>query len=328
VINYLITGGTGFIGSNLVRRLVLSKAGNVFLIAENNADLWRLNDIISELTIFNVSLTDFDSIDNVVKLIKPDVVFHLASYGGVPAQSEQRRIFDINFYGTVNLLNSCKAVGFSCFVNTGSSSEYGIKDSAMHESDVVCPVSDYGVSKAAATQFCVKEALFNKLPVYTVRPFSVYGDYEMQNRLVPTVLIGALACSQINLSSESCVRDFIYVQDMVDIYLKIAEVRPDQHFVFNAGTGVQSTIKNVVDTVEFLIESKLNVCWNSAPPRPWEPKVWKACMDQVSSVLNWRPKYSLKSGLEQSLNWFEKNLNFYVKNDEKIKSCRSKPVSL
>lgn len=328
MINYLITGGTGFIGSNLVRRLVLSEFGSVFLITEKNADLWRLNDVVSKLTIFKADLTDFNSVNNIVKLIKPDVVFHLASYGGLLLQSEQRKIFDINFHGTVNLLNSCKEVGFSCFINTGSSSEYGIRDSAMCESDVVCPVSDYGVSKAAATQFCFKEAFFNKLPVYTVRPFSVYGDFEVHNRLIPTVLIGALTSHQINLSSETCVRDFIYVQDMVDIYLKITQVKQDKYFVFNAGTGVQSTIKDVVDTVEHLIGFKLDVCWNSALPRPWEPKVWKANIDLASNVLDWQPKYSLKCGLEQSLNWFEKNLNFYVNKDEKIKSFREKSVSL
>ncbi|KKQ33181.1 MAG: NAD-dependent epimerase/dehydratase [candidate division TM6 bacterium GW2011_GWF2_37_49] len=328
MINYLITGGTGFIGSNLVRRLVLYEAGNVFLIAENNADLWRLNDIISELTVFYVDLADFKNINSIVKSVNPDVVFHLASYGGLPLQSEQRKIFDINFYGTVNLLNACKDVGFDCFINTGSSSEYGMKDSAMHESDVVLPISDYGVSKAAATQFCVKEAIFNKLPVYTLRPFSVYGDYEMQNRLISTVLTSALTHNQINLSSESCVRDFIYVQDIVDLYLKIAAVKPARDFVFNGGTGIQSTIKDVVEVVESLIGSSLNVSWNTSLPRPWEPKNWKANIDLALNVLNWQPKYSLQRGLSQSLNWFKNNLNFYVKNYEDVKSCREKSSSL
>jgi len=328
MINYLITGGTGFIGSNLVRRLVLSEAGNIFLIAENNADLWRLSDIISDLTVFYVDLADFKSVSSIIKLINPNVIFHLASYGGLPLQSEQRKILDINFYGTVNLLNACKDVGFDCFINTGSSSEYGMKDFAMHESDIVLPISDYGVSKAAATQFCVKEAIFNKLPVYTVRPFSVYGDYEMQNRLISSVLTGALTQAQINLSSESCVRDFIYVQDIVDLYLKIAEVKPARDFVFNGGTGVQSTIKNIIEVIESLIGSNLNVSWNTSLPRPWEPKSWKANIDLASNVLNWQPKYSLQRGLAQSLNWFKNNLNFYVKNYEDVKSCREKSNSL
>lgn len=328
MINYLITGGTGFIGANLIRRLILSGAGNIFLVAEKGADLWRLSDIVSEITIFYADLSDYQNVSSIVKLIKPDVIFHLASFGGLPTQSDQRKILDINFYGTVNLLNACKDVGFDCFINTGSSSEYGMKDSAMHESDIVLPVSDYGVSKTCATQFCFKEAVFNKLPLYTIRPFSVYGDYEMQNRLIPTVLTGALLHNQISLSSESCVRDFIYVQDIVDLYLKIAEVKPAQNFVFNGGTGVQSTIKDVVDVVESLIASKLNVSWNSSTPRPWEPKVWKANIDLALNVLDWHPKYSLRSGLAQSLSWFKNNLNFYVKNYDEIKSSREKSVSL
>lgn len=328
MINYLITGGSGFIGSNLVRRLVLGNLGNVFLIVEKNSDLWRLNDIRSELTIFESDLTDFNNINNIIKMAQPNVVFHLASFGGLPSQTDQRKIFDINFYGTVNLLNACKEVGVDCFINTGSSSEYGIKNTDMREGDIVIPISDYGVVKAATTQYCLKEALFNKLSIYTVRPFSVYGDYEMFGRLIPTILLGALQKSQINLSSGSFVRDFIYVQDMVDIYLKIAEVKPNMDFVFNAGTGVQSTILDVVDTVESIVGSKLNVNWNSSAVRPWEPKVWQANIDRAINLLKWKPKYSLNDGLKKSLEWFDLNNHFYVKNYENTKSERTKSVSL
>jgi nucleoside-diphosphate-sugar epimerase len=224
-------------------------------------------------------------------------------------------------------LNACKDVDFDCFVNTGSSSEYGIKDIQMRESNIVLPISDYGVAKAAATQFCIKEALFNKLPIYTVRPFSVYGDYEMQGRLIPTILLGALQKTQINLSCASFVRDFIYVQDLVDIYLKIAQIKPDQH-IFNAGTGVQSTIGDVVGAVELITNSKLNVSWYASVSRPWEPKVWQANIDQALSLLDWQPKYSLKDGLRKSLKWFENNLHCYVKNYENTKSDRTKPASV
>jgi len=328
VINYLVTGGAGFIGSNLVRRLVLGGAGNIFLITEKNADLWRLKDVMPKIKIFEADLSDFNSINNIIKIVQPNIIFHLASYGGLPAQTDQRKTFDINFYGTVNLLNACKEVGFDCFVNTGSSSEYGMKDTQMRECDVVTPVSDYGVAKAAATQFCVKEALFNKLPIYTARPFSVYGDYEMHGRLIPTILLGALQKTQINLSSGSFVRDFIYVQDMVDIYLKIAELKPGQYFIFNAGTSVQSTINDVVGVVESIINSKLNVNWNSSVSRPWEPKAWHANIDQALSLLDWQPKFSLKDGLKKSLKWFENNLHCYAKNYENTKSDRTKPASV
>ena len=309
----LVTGGTGFIGANLVHQL-LKENYKIYLIVEKKSNFWRLKDIISSINIFEINLIEFEKIDKLIKEIKPEVIFHLASYGGFPHQKSQKEIFDVNLYGTINLINSCKKVGFDCFVNTGSSSEYGIKNSEMKENNVLEPVSDYGVSKAASTQFCLKEALFNKLPIYTVRPFSVYGDYEYKERLIPHVLINALQNKIINLSSLNFVRDFIYVQDIVDFYIKLSKIKPENDFIFNAGTGIQSSIGDVVAIVQNILNKNLPVNCGKSEIRPWEPKVWKACINKAKKILNWEPQYSLKKGLKSSLNWFEQNLKLYENN--------------
>ena len=136
---YLVTGGTGFIGANLVHRLV-SENKEVFVLSEENSDTWRLQSILSSCVVHKTSLTQFEKIKVLIKSIKPDVIFHLAAYGGLPNQKDQKEIFDVNFSGTVNLLNACKAAGFDCFINTGSSSEYGIKNYAMNEDDGWIPL--------------------------------------------------------------------------------------------------------------------------------------------------------------------------------------------
>lgn len=317
---YLVTGGAGFIGANLVRKLLntsLDKTDcKVFLLVEKNTDLWRLQDVLEYINFIDADLTDYDSLERQIKIVKPDVIFHLAAFGGLPNQLNQKLIFDVNFYGTVNLLNACKQVGFDCFINIGSSSEYGIKTCAMSEDDVLHPVSDYAVAKAAATQFCLKEALFNKLPVYTVRPFSVYGDYEMPGRLIPSILVNALQNVQINLSSPDFVRDFIYVKDFVDFCLRLSVIKPEQQFVFNAGTGVQSSIKQVIKAVQTIVKKPLDICWGVSTPRPWEPKVWRANINKANEFLGWTPKYLLKDGLIESLKWFDKNINFYSPSPE------------
>jgi nucleoside-diphosphate-sugar epimerase len=307
---YLVTGGSGFIGANLVHSLV-EKQKNVVLINEPGSNLWRLKDICDKISAFEASLTDFEKINSLVSSIKPDVIFHLAAYGGLPNQQDQKHIFDVNFYGMINLFNACKKNGFDCFINTGSSSEYGIKNSAMNEQDVPEPVSDYGVAKAASTQFCVKEALFNKLTAYTIRPFAVYGDFEMNGRLIPTVLVNFLLKKQMNLSSPDFVRDFIYVKDIVDAYITLSDVKPKNFYVFNIGTGVQTSIGQLVQTVQFFSKEQIIVNWGKSDPRPWEPKIWRADITRAKEVLGWQPKYSLKDGLAKSLEWFGKNLHFY-----------------
>lgn len=306
----LVTGGAGFIGANLVRKL-LTTGHRIHIVTEKGSPLWRLTSVLNQITVHEIDIANFEKIKALVSNIKPEWIFHLASYGGMPGQNDQETIFYVNFESTVNLVNACKEVGFECFINTGSSSEYGMKNSPMKEDQVLEPVSDYGVAKAAATQFCLKEALTNKLPIYTVRPFSPYGDYEAPARLIPTVLVGALQDKPLSLSSPNFVRDFIYIEDMVDIYLAITKNLPQNHFVFNAGTGTQCSIQDVINTAQAMNDKKLIVQWNASEPRPWEPKRWQADISLAQQVLNWHPHNNLAKGLKKSLTWFKNNLEFY-----------------
>ncbi len=308
----LVTGGAGFIGSNLVRKL-LSAGHRVHVLTEKATPLWRLSTILNQIVVHEIDIAHFEKINALVKIIKPEWIFHLASYGGLPEQQDQESVYYINFESTRNLVNACKEIGFECFINTGSSSEYGIKQCQMKEDLFLEPVSDYGIAKAASTHFCLKEALINKLPIYTIRPFSVYGDYEMATRLIPTVLINALTEKPVLLSSPTYVRDFIYVEDIVDMYFAITRHLPRTNFIFNAGSGVQSSIQDIVGTIQSMIETKITVHWNSAEPRPMEPKHWKADNILAQQLLNWHPHYNLSKGLKKSLTWFKNHLDFYAK---------------
>jgi len=307
----LVTGGAGFIGANLVDELVRNEWGSVHILVAPNTNLWRLQNLLDSIIVHEIDLADFDAVNTLVTAITPQLIFHLASYGGMPQQSDQKTVCRVNFDGTVNLLNACKEVGFSCFINTGSSSEYGMKQTAMREDMMLEPISDYAVAKAAATNYCLKEALFNKLPIYTIRPFAVYGDYEMPTRLVPTIVVNTLRNTPINLSSPHCVRDFIYVKDMVSLFCAVALQKPHGCYIFNGGTGIQSTIGDVIATVQASWSQTLVVNWGQSTPRPWEPTVWQADITQATTVLGWKPCYSLHDGLRASLSWFENNLTWY-----------------
>lgn len=318
---YLVTGGAGFIGSHVVRRLV-SQGSCVHIFVTAHESLWRLGDCSNKVIVHHIDLRDLEKVKQSVATIKPTTIFHLASFGGTPDQLDQKMIFDVNFWGTVNLFNACKAIGFDCFINTGSSSEYGIKHDPMREDDVLEPVSNYAVAKAASTQFCLREALAEKLPVYTIRPFSVYGPYEMKTRLIPTVLLGALNHKALNLSSPHCVRDFVYIDDVVDMYMMIAEKKPTAASIFNAGSGIQSSIKDVVDVMEQITQEPCPVAWGSYQQRPWEPTHWVASIERAHSILGWTPLYTLSQGLSASLQWFAQNKQLYQEEEHNV--ARSK----
>lgn len=144
----LITGSTGFVGSCLLRSLIERFNGkNIHIFIRRNSNLWRIKDVMKEVNCHIVDLKDKDQVYEIVSLIKPQWIFHCATYGGYPFQTDSNEIISTNFIGTINLLEASIKNGFKAFINTGSSSEYGIKNKPMNEEDFPDPINIYGVSK-------------------------------------------------------------------------------------------------------------------------------------------------------------------------------------
>lgn len=308
---YLITGGTGFVGSNIVRTLV-KRGEKVSVIVRNKKLNWRLNDLIKDLDIYEAEITD-PSIANIINKVKPDYIFHLASYGVLPSESDPVKMVDVNILGTINLINAVKKNPFKLFINTGTSVEYGVKNSKMKESDIITPINDYGITKACATLYAQKEGIRNNLPIVSFRLFTPYGLYEDGSRLIPSVILSALKNEPIKVSVPTSVRDFIFISDLVEAYINTAKVEFKPGDILNIGSGKCYSIKDVVDMILEITNSKSKVVWGGVEKqeRFLESKKWEADMSKTKRVIKWKPNHNLKQGLEESIEWFRKNQNLY-----------------
>lgn len=309
----LVTGATGFIGANLVHSLV-DKGYEVHIFLREASDTWRINNIISKVSKHYCDLTDRNKVNETIAEIKPQIIFHLATYGGYPFQKDSIKIIDTNFIGTVNLLSACVNNGFECFVNTGSSSEYGVKDKPMSESDILEPINDYGVAKAASTLYCQSVARRYSLPVFTLRLFSPYGYYESPTRLIPYLITSCLQNKEVSLSRPDVVRDFIFIDDVIDAYFRLIEesknLKPGD--IFNIGSGKQYNLKEVFEIISKLTGYVKKPHWGKVNERESDiAKVWKADISKSNSFLNWIPRYSMEEGLKKTKEWFEDHLSLY-----------------
>ncbi len=300
----IITGGTGFVGANLARRL-LHAGHEVHLLVRPSHAEWRIEGIKREVEFHTVDLRDKDSLQSVIKQVRPERVFHLAAYGAYPSQADVHEMVATNITGTINLLEACLKVGFEAFVNTGTSSEYGVKAFAPAEAEVLEPNSDYAVTKASGTLYCSHAARRHNANLCTLRLYSVYGPYEEPTRLIPALIVRGISGRLPPLANPDSAHDFVYIDDVCDAYLLAAARTGIEHgAIYNVGTGRQITLREAVEVARRLMDIQAEPDWNSMPERRWDTKNWEADSGKIRRELGWRPRYSFEQGFRETLQWF------------------------
>ncbi|MGH2996928.1 MAG: NAD-dependent epimerase/dehydratase family protein, partial [Gaiellaceae bacterium] len=280
----LVTGAGGFVGANLVRRL-LADGLRVVGLVRPGSDPWRLAGL-------DVELVEAD-----VREAVPggfDLVFHLAAHGAYSWQEDDRAILETNLIGTVNALGAGRRV-----VVAGSSSEYGRKPHPPAEDEPLEPNSAYAVGKAASTLFALHHG------AVVLRLYSAYGPWEEPNRLVPTLLVRGLQGELPPLVSPAVARDFVHVDDVCEALVLASRAEPGR--VFNVGSGRQTTVAEVVDAARRLLGVEAEPVWGSMPDRAWDTETWIANPERIRRELGWEARIRLEEGLARTLEWLRRD---------------------
>lgn len=272
----VITGANGFIGKNLTK-IFTSLGHSVIPIAHEDLE-WTT--ILKE----------------VFKDITPDYIIHLAAYGNHANQPDTPRQFLYsNIIGTFNLLEATVDVPYKGFINIGSSSEYGKKDSTMRESDVPETDTFYGASKVATVYLSRAFAKKYNKPIVTVRPFSVYGPGEAEFRFIPTIIKNLLNNTEMKVDP-SGYHDWIYIDDFISgLVAVMANAEELKGEIVNIGTGKQYSNGDVVATLEMISGRNLKHSEVNGM-RTQDSHVWRANTNKLK-LLGWRPETSLLDGL-------------------------------
>lgn len=313
----IITGATGFVGANLARRL-LEAGHQLHLLVRPGYTAWRIDAIRQAVHLHEIELRDAEGLRDLVKQIRPEWVFHLAAHGAYPWQTDLHQMAQTNFLDTINLVEGCLKTGFEAFINTGSSSEYGYKNIAPTETEWLEPNSHYAVTKASATLFCRYTAQSRGVHLCTLRLYSVYGAYEAPKRLMPTLILHGLQGNLPPLVNPDVARDYVYIEDVSDAYLLAAsKVGSEVGAVYNVGTGVQTSMRQVVETAQRILHLAVEPQWGSMLNRSWDTACWVANNQRIAAELGWKPRYTFSQGFSQMVEWFQHNpamLDFYARN--------------
>lgn len=296
----LITGAGGFIGANLVRRL-LGDGHEVYATCRPRGNRERLAGL-DDLVIREVDLDLPGAATALVSDVAPEWIFHLAAHGAYSWQTDSRQICHANLLATIELVDAAERQGVKAFVHAGSSSEYGFKDHPPDERERPEPNSTYAVAKAAATMYCSHRAGAGLLPAVTLRLYSVYGAFEDPRRLVFALLSHGLGGRLPSLVSPETARDFVYIDDVCDALVRAAEKAADTAGeIYNVGSGHQTTLRELVDCVRGLLEIRAEPVWGTHAQRTWDTDVWCANTERIARDLEWSARTGIDDGLRHTI---------------------------
>jgi dolichol-phosphate mannosyltransferase len=267
---------------------------------------WRVKDIRNEVGCHPVDLRDVASVETALHAIRPELVFHLAQHGGYSWQTDLKAMIETNYLAGINVLHAARRAGANVVVNTGSSSEYGLKSHRTHESNCPEPNSDYAATKVAFTLYCQQWARRTGFRVPTLRLYSVYGPFEEPMRLVPRLLSYGLDGRLPPLVAPSAARDFVFVDDVVEAYLRATMAPlPDPGAIYNICSGRQTTLQEAVDVAQGVLNISVEPSWRSMPSRAWDTEIWCGDPARARGELGWYSTTTLESGLHQFAYWLQ-----------------------
>ena len=301
----LVTGAEGFIGSHLARRLV-QEGALVHALVKKDSSLWRIEDCIDKLAVLKTDITDSAFLQSSIPRFKPQIVFHLAALVDVSRSWDLiAPLARTNIMGTIHLLSAVKESSLEAFVYASSSEEYGDAPSPIEEIRRESPISPYSFSKLAGTHFCQMAARTFDLPVTVVRLFPVYGPFQEGSMFIPSAIRDLLLKKEFKMSSGGQIRDFTYVDDVVEAYLGVACCPKARGELLNVGSGVAHKVRDVIEIIRRLVGGNTNVAVGALPYRKGEGSEIFCDNRRMRQLTGWSPKVGLEEGLHLTVEWYK-----------------------
>jgi nucleoside-diphosphate-sugar epimerase len=301
----LVTGGAGFIGSNLVRALL--ERGEEVRVLDNFSTGNRANlaDVEDDVDLVEGELRSYERVHNAVR--GTEVVFHLGALGSVPRSVQDPLTSSaVNVEGTLNVLLAARDEGVRRVVFSSSTSVYGTsRERPTTEASPPDPISPYGVAKLAAERYCVSfSRVYESFETVVLRYFNVFGPWQSpfsQYAAVVPLFVTAIAAGEpvtIHGDGEQS-RDFTYVSNVVDATIRAADAAGASGSIFNVAAGMPASVNELANRIGQILEKPVERTYE--PPRAGDIRDSWADIRAARDVLGYEPAVSLDDGLRRTI---------------------------
>jgi UDP-glucose 4-epimerase len=300
----LVTGGTGFLGQHLTRRLV-ELGAKVTVALRRGEDPALIAALPAEADHGDGDVRDESAVQDLVGAVEPETVFHLAAVGVTDPFIAEEMALAVNLYGTLHVLRAATRRGVKRVVAVGTSYEYG-EGSAAGGLD---PGNVYAASKVATWAFCRMYHRAHGTPVVVARPFNVYGPGQDERALIPSAIRAALNGQDFSTTPGEQRRDFIYIDDVIEGFLALATTGGIDGESLDLGTGQATPVRDVVERIFALTASRsAGLTTGRGRPQigalPYRPGVvWELTADaaRTAQLTGWRARIGLDEGLQSTI---------------------------
>lgn len=317
----LLTGADGFIGSHLAERLLNEGCQVRAFVYYNSFNSWGWLDTLPKETrdrfeIFAGDIRDPNGVRTAMKDI--DVVFHLAALIAIPfSYHSPDSYIDTNVKGTLNIIQAAKDLNVEKILVTSTSEVYGtaqfVPITELHPKQ---PQSPYSASKIGAD--CIADSFYRSfdLPLTIVRPFNTYGPRQSARAVIPTIITQLLSgAEEIKLGDVTPTRDLLFVKDTANGFVEIAKSDSLIGHEVNIATQSEITVGELAQEMINQINPNAIIVSDEQRLRPAKSEVFRlfGSNEKIKAHTNWKPDYTLQSGIAETIEWFKQpeNLNKY-----------------
>lgn len=311
-----VTGASGFIGSYLCERLLDEGHEVATLMRQTN----RLNNesvkkLHGRVQFYYGSLADPIVVDRTIADFRPEVICALGAISPVAYSFDHPdEVTTTNYLGQVYLaqaaLRHCE--NLKRFIFAGSMEEYGFngKREAFVESDELMPACPYAVAKVAFEKYVKYLHYSNNFPGVVFRQTNAYGRKENDYFVIEAIVTQMLKGDVCNLGAAAPIRNFIHIDDLIDLYVTVINSTDESinGEAFNTGPDNGLTIAELAHKIKEKLNWSGQINWNTRPVRPGEIFYLNSSAEKAKRLLNWEPKVSLDEGLDRTIEIWKKNL--------------------